>query len=194
MRIPVANGEKYSGIPLLAWQTICMLDMFLTKTMNVFEWGAGGSTIFLARRVANLVTIEHDSDWYKYVKEALEYNSLSPTVSLIPPSSPSGKGDCARSGVKMYQGLSFEDYVQAIDEFPPNHFDAVLVDGRAREACLAIAETKLRPGGILILDNAERTEYKAAIDRIDWPVELSTSSLPYHADTVKVTTALWLKP
>jgi predicted O-methyltransferase YrrM len=51
--------------------------------------------------------------------------------------------------------------VTQIDAFPDGAFDVVLVDGQARPSCLKHAYTKVKPGGMLILDNADVPEYLA---------------------------------
>jgi predicted O-methyltransferase YrrM len=56
-------------------------------------------------------------------------------------------------------GRRFHRYASAIDAFPDGSFDVVLVDGRARPACIRHGARKVRVGGWLILDNAEREYY-----------------------------------
>ena len=62
--------------------------------------------------------------------------------------------------------MTFADYVSRIDQFDEGTFDAVLVDGRARSACLLRAWPKIRKGGVLVLDNSERPRYLVAINRL----------------------------
>ncbi|MBI5865098.1 MAG: hypothetical protein HZB38_11445 [Planctomycetes bacterium] len=62
-----------------------------------------------------------------------------------------------------YPGRTFEAYVRAIDQHPDATFDVILVDGRARPACIQHAIPKLKPSGWLVLDNADREHYQAAI-------------------------------
>jgi len=183
------------GLPLLAWPAICVLDRFLEHQMNVFEWGSGGSTVFLARRVAHLTSIEHDPVWFQKTTKSLERNALRCNLLLRPPiqTDPPYSGD-DKSTVKLYKGLSFHNYVGAIDCAPDESFHAIIVDGRARKPCLKHACPKLVKGGLLVLDNADRGEYKDGMTMIEWPVTVFESSLPYHPLDVKVTTAIWKKP
>ena len=58
--------------------------------------------------------------------------------------------------------MSFRRYVHAIDDVPDFSADLVIVDGRARSAALRLAPRKVRPNGLLVLDNAERVEYQSA--------------------------------
>jgi predicted O-methyltransferase YrrM len=75
-------------------------------------------------------------------------------VHANPPAVPS-----AKSG---YAGLDFSDYVAAIKHVPGT-FDLVVIDGRAREACLGAALPRLAPGGVIVYDNTRRARYRRAI-------------------------------
>jgi predicted O-methyltransferase YrrM len=55
--------------------------------------------------------------------------------------------------------MQFRSYVEAIDAYPDASFDLVVVDGRARPSCLRQAIPKLRPRGLLVLDNSDRDYY-----------------------------------
>lgn len=52
-------------------------------------------------------------------------------------------------------------YVSQIDAFADASFDVVLIDGRARPACICHSVAKVKPGGMLILDNSDRAYYLA---------------------------------
>ena len=47
-------------------------------------------------------------------------------------------------------------YVHIAHKYPDQFFDFALVDGRLRHLCIKVVIPKLRVGGMLILDNAER--------------------------------------
>ena len=53
----------------------------------------------------------------------------------------------------------FHPYFQEIEKYPDSSFDFVLVDGRARVACMINAIDKIKKEGILILDNSDREKY-----------------------------------
>jgi hypothetical protein len=61
------------------------------------------------------------------------------------------------------QGLDFADYVGTIDEVG-GLFDVIVVDGRARTACLSAALPHLAPDGMIVFDNSRRRRYRAAIE------------------------------
>jgi hypothetical protein len=61
-----------------------------------------------------------------------------------------------------WQGRSFQRYASTIDA-EPGQFDLIVVDGRARGACLKHAIKKLAPGGMILFDNSGRSRYREAI-------------------------------
>ena len=59
----------------------------------------------------------------------------------------------------------YTEYVQFIDHFSDEGFDMVLVDGRARQACLIHGWPKVKIGGYLVLDNSNRKAYRHTLER-----------------------------
>jgi hypothetical protein len=131
----------------------------------VFEYGSGGSTRFWLSQGAQCVSIEHDPAWFEVVRARL--GGAKVDYRLIEPEPATEVGRSAAdpeaylSDDEHYRGMSFRKYAGAIDEFAAGHFDIVMVDGRARPSCLMHAADKVRPGGLLVLDNAEREYYTA---------------------------------
>jgi predicted O-methyltransferase YrrM len=65
-----------------------------------------------------------------------------------------------------YDSKEVKNYASQIDKFSDYHFDVVIVDGHVRVDCLAHAVKKVKPGGILILDNSELPEYDSFFDQM----------------------------
>lgn len=63
------------------------------------------------------------------------------------------------SATSLFKGYNFRNYASQIDCFPDDYFDVVMIDGRARPACIVHSASKVKLGGLLILDNAERSYY-----------------------------------
>lgn len=156
--------------PWLTFGAILALQERVRPGMSVFEFGSGGSTLFwLARGAAEVVSVEHDPAWHEVVAARLAGN-VQTDLRLVLPESGAAGGDVADptrflSDDEAFRGFSFECYVRQIDPFPDGHFDILLVDGRARPACIAHGAAKVKPGGLLILDNAERSYYTAQTRR-----------------------------
>lgn len=138
----------------------------LNSDMKVFEYGSGGSTLFFAKMVKEVVSVEHDPQWHEVVKKRLEEKSYSNVeLRLAPPEQPENHDTVRYPSLwkKEYQGLDFYRYVHAIDLFPDGYFDLILIDGRARAECLRVSVPKLRSGGTIVLDNADREIYTESI-------------------------------
>lgn len=149
---------------------------------RVFEWGSGASTLWLAARAGSVTSVEHHAGWAAQLAPRLPENVtlrvVEPVVSAHP-SVPSAKPGHA--------GLDFVDYVAAIDDVAGT-FDVVVIDGRAREACLVRAVERLSPEGIIVFDNVDRRRYVEAIDSVGDRLTVTmtrglTPALPYPTRT-----------
>lgn len=103
----------------------------LQPEMAVFEYGGGNSTLYLSRRVKRVVTIEYHQWWW----EALR--SIKPKNVYL----------------RWYPPSQLHQYAEAIGSHP---YDIVIVDGMRRGNCLLLARTALKPGGFIVLDDAQR--------------------------------------
>lgn len=167
--------------PWLTYDAIALLTRILKDRpyARVFEYGSGGSTLFFARRAAEVVSVEHDPKWAETVFSRLTATGIENVhYSHIPPDAPieTLPGQAALSNDTIsdditdpagflssdFPGRPLRSYVSRIDAYPDGYFDIVLVDGRARPSCVAHALPKVAPGGWLLLDNAERPEYRPA--------------------------------
>jgi hypothetical protein len=149
------------------------IDNYLKKDMIVFEWGSGGSTIYLSKKVKKIISIEHDPEWYGVVSRTIKDNGISNCECVLkePTVSKNSKLEVPAtknylSGVETYMGFDFKDYCKTIESFPDRFFNLVLVDGRARPSCIFHALNKILAGGCLILDDSEKTEYLPAINML----------------------------
>jgi len=157
-------------IPWLTLKAIKWLEKNLKPNMTVFEYGSGGSTIFIAKRVSKIVSVEHDSFWYNKVLEVMKEKSIyNCKYILLEPDEGDFKSEYGyksyTSQKREYRNKNFRKYVQSIDRFE-NNFDVILIDGRARPSCIAHAIPKIRPGGYLILDDSQRKRYQPTISSL----------------------------
>ena len=150
-------------LPWITFRAIDWLSSYLTPDMTVFEYGAGGSTLYLAQRVQSVVSVEHDEGFHQYVTNHIAKNGIRNCELMLRKPVPNLDGNTEFvSHQSKYQDLCFGSYVKAIDPFPEGCFDLVMVDGRARMACIKRAISKIKPGGALVLDNSNRPSYVAA--------------------------------
>lgn len=191
--IGFTHPEKFRSIPSLALPAICALDEYLTKDMRVFEWGSGASTLFFAMRCKDFVSIENSPGWYDKVGLALTYRGMREDVTRIRVDAGEGFEPDFASYQPGLDTVNFRDYVKVIDREPDESFDVILVDGRARCACLEHAQPKLKPGGLLILDDSARSIYQYAMAKIDWPRMDLEGCIPFYRHGHTVRTTIWVK-
>lgn len=167
-----SNSSMKLKLPWITFGAIDWLDKLIHNKMRLFEFGSGGSTIFLAKRCKEIISIEHDSEWYKYMIN--EINSLklkNVDIKLIPPdTSDSNKEYSYKSYTSItfdiFRNKSFEKYVRSIEEYPDESFDMVSIDGRSRASCIYASIKKIMSGGYLLLDNSERAIYQPSIKEL----------------------------
>ncbi len=176
--------------PLVTYAALDWLEAHVGPDVKVFEWGSGASTIWLARRVAQLVTVENDPEWHRRVAAALKEQGLASCQLILAEAEPAGPDTPPEwvSPRRRFQGLSFERYVRSIDPHPEGHFDLVCVDGRQRVACARRAVAHVRPGGHLLLDNADRSRYDALREALAaYPVQDFDGLGPFQAKPWRTT-------
>ncbi len=132
-----ANPEA----PWLTPQAIGILHTMLRPTDTGLEFGSGRSTVWFATRVHHLTSVEHDEAWHEAISTGLKERGLSNVDYLL----------CPRDVPAERGGDS--DYVGVAARFPADSLDFVLVDGAYREHCALAVIPKLRPGGLLVIDN-----------------------------------------
>ena len=63
-------------IPWMPFGATEWLKHFLKKDMKVFEWGSGGSTLFIAKRVKQIVSVEHDIKFHAFLSELFKKDNI----------------------------------------------------------------------------------------------------------------------
>ncbi len=198
-------GTVHYEIPWLVFGAIDYLRENINSDMNVFEYGSGGSTIFFSNRVKHIHSVEHDTKWFNIASQSLSgggrtnirYQLVTPhedpEFSVKKISNPLDY----ISSRSEYAGLSFEQYVRIVDEYPDASIDLLVVDGRVRTACIQHGMKKIKIGGALLLDNAERKEYLAPfpelMDRKKWKLLKFIGHFPYAPASVINETYLFIR-
>ena len=153
--------------PWITFKAIDFLDSNLKSTDKVFEYGGGGSTLFFAKRVADIVTVEHNEEWFKILSETIAQKNikgwkgnfvLPVKGDLVVPPDFANPEHYSADDVPSY-GYNYKDYVSVIDAYADDYFDCVIVDGRSRPACIKHSISKIKKGGFLVLDNSDRKYY-----------------------------------
>ncbi|MEC7754118.1 MAG: hypothetical protein VYB44_08830 [Bacteroidota bacterium] len=185
------NADK----PWMNPDAVKVLELLLNKESKVLEYGSGSSTKFFCARSKHVVSIEHNRAWFNTIKAQLlseqinnvEYVLIEPDVPL--PTTRLSSLDQINFSAEEYpiKDELFRTYSAYITRFKDEYFDMVVVDGRARATCAVNAISKIKEGGVLVLDNSERRRYDLVHETLkDWPKIQTTSGL--------TDTTFWLKP
>jgi len=129
-----------SELPWMNYAVVAFLERRLNKTLSVFEYGSGYSTLFYARRVRNVISVEYDQAWIASIGPRLPPNA---NVLFVPDD---------------VDG----DYCRAIAR-SGDSFDVVVVDGKDRENCVKQSMQALSSRGVIVLDDSQRAKYAPAI-------------------------------
>ena len=183
------NGRNSldDGVPWITFEARLFLESVLDNRFTVFEYGAGGSTLFFSERVNRVISVEHDPNWFYRVKDALAKREINNCDLLfIPPEYTAqfnvniDDPEAYCSSSESYRGYNFYRYASYIDLFPNEFFDFIAIDGRARPSCILHARSKVKIGGYLMLDNSERPHYQRAKGLLsDWEKHAFYGPGPY---------------
>jgi predicted O-methyltransferase YrrM len=127
--------------PWLTPQANQILDSMLLPTDEALEYGSGRSTSWLAGHVRRLTSVEHDERWHATVSAQLKDRGLDNVDYLFAP-----------RDVPAERGGESE-YARVSSRFADGSLDIALVDGIYRDYCAQAVLPKLRPGGMLVIDN-----------------------------------------
>ena len=113
--------------PLMHKEEYKFIEKYLNNDDILLEWGAGSSTIYFSGIVKQIISIEHDIDYYQQFKKNIDaFNIQNVSLNYV-------KG-VEVSDNKKFRHIAFKDYI----EFPKTNnlkFTKVLIDGRARKHC-----------------------------------------------------------
>lgn len=102
----------------------------LIDNPKVLEFGMGNSTVWLAGKTTNLISVDHSITWVDNLEKR-----INSQVSLV------------------FHRLPYHSIA---DYFPDESFDAVIVDGRNRVKCIEATKRIVKRGGFILLDDAQR--------------------------------------
>lgn len=127
-------------IPWLSYPAIAFLKDRIKPDFQVFEYGAGASTLWFARQVRSVVSCEHEEAWFKRVQQM--------TAGL--------------TNVELFFVPLAEGYSTKIQDYK-KQFDVIVIDGRQRNQCAMNSLEALNDRGVLLFDNADRAAYQEGI-------------------------------
>ena len=150
-RIAVSIDEFfYPKHPWLTSDSIKILKQLIKPSDVGVEFGSGRSTKWFAERLYQLTSIENNPVWYNLVKKSL----------------------VRFENVDYRLCLSDDDYAAQAHSFMDNSIDFCLVDGAVRDLCAYSMLSKVRIGGVIVVDNVNwflPNDYTASPDSLRTP-------------------------
>lgn len=125
--------------PWLTRAMVRFLSGYLKPTHSMVEFGSGRSTLWFGARVGRLISIEHHAAWHA---------EMSTKLAALP----AGRCDYALAGEDREGYLA--PATRLVGTLPEGRADVILVDGIHRDYCALWALRHVRPGGAIIIDNA----------------------------------------
>jgi predicted O-methyltransferase YrrM len=134
--------------PWIVPAAIGWLRRRLRRDWSILELGAGRSTAWFARRAGRVLSFEDDEFWFEATRERL------------------AKRDLVNVDLRL---RSVEEFPREVTALPDDAFDLVVVDFLespkvTRIDCLKPAMKKVRPCGLLLLDDSDRPGYADAFE------------------------------
>ena len=140
----LADLRRRPDAPWLTRQANEMLASLILPTDVGLEFGSGRSTVWLARRACRLTSVEHHPAWHAAVSRQLADQNIA-NVEYLYREQDVDEENAAQSG-----------YVRVADGMQAESIDFALVDGIYRVDFATAVIPRLAPGGLLILDDAQR--------------------------------------
>lgn len=127
--------------PWLTPASVRLISTLLRPDDRGAEFGSGRSTLWFAARVAALTSVEHDAQWHEAVSARLRERGLDNVDYILAPEDQ----PVERGGESAY--------ARAALALPDASIDFALVDGHYRDYSAKFIMPKIKPGGMLIIDN-----------------------------------------
>lgn len=138
------------------------------KPINALEWGNGRYAMLLSD------LLDDGSAWNVIIHDQMVYDRIISTVEKCP----SGVSITHISPERPYDGLTdgdfigFRKYVLAPTALNRS-FDLILVAGRARIECMAVAWELLSDNGVMVLPDAQNQEYASGVPHVSFMLKLT---------------------
>lgn len=140
---------------MLLKEDIDLIHKYLDKIKpkKILEWGPGSSTAIFTKHCKEVYSIEHDSSYYHIAKKH------GSKIRCIP----------------ITKGTSYA--TAAYDNAP---YDFIFIDGRRRVECAIVALQCLSEGGVIVLHDANRTNYVKPLKKYIQIIDSSPITIVFH--------------
>ena len=178
--------DNSGPVPWYTYPAQAFLAGVAKSDWRVFEYGAGASSTWWARRVSFVAGVDHDPEWVSANKDI-----ATVTAHVRAP-------EAAAADIEAYVSMGLEPvltdeerrkdhlegrwrdytgYAGTIARYPRHSFDVVVVDGLARPLCAWMAARWVKPDGLIVFDNSDRETYRPGYEllaREGW------KAIPFH--------------
>lgn len=152
--------------PWIAYSATRYFETFLTKNSRVLEFGSGMSTIWYAKHAGSVFAVENYRPWYDKILNKIE------TIA---------ETDITYDFIQ--DEIEYATYMEGDSE----GFDLIVVDGDVRDKCIASAVKSVRAGGVIYLDNADRTGATGHTDMVEAEATLRAFAIAVGAQIIEIT-------
>lgn len=141
-------------------EEVAWLDGVIHPGSRVWEWGSGGSTVWLLERGCIVTSVEHMPHCADVLRTGLAYSSAFHRMDLR-------VYLCAKEYIEGGEDDgAYEHFAAYVDTYNGEAADVFIVDGRARLACLARLRGLAPSMARVFLHDADRYDYSALAERI----------------------------
>lgn len=159
--------------PWLTETSVGFISSWLRSGDRGLELGSGQSTLWFANRVRWLVSLEHDARWYDRTSGLMRERGIRNVEYVYRP--------------------DVDSYARFVEALPDGSFDFILLDGGERDRLAPTCASKLKIGGLLIVDNANwylphATRAPGSLGPQGWP---PTARWQVFADAVADWRVIW---
>lgn len=138
----VKFANKRPTQPWISCDAIEMLELLLTSSSRVLEYGSGMSTVWYASHSQSVISVEDDASWAEFQRRSFAERRID--------------------NAELVVATERDEYVSAGGRAAPasgDKFDLIMIDGRFRDACAERALELVAPGGSVYLDNSDVTRF-----------------------------------
>jgi len=141
---------RHPNDPWFAIGASKFINSIIDENHEGFEWGSGRSTLWFAERVRYLKSVEHNQKWYQFVSTQLSDKKLHSKVDYVL---------CSFANEAVASAEEKSKYIGCLNK----NYDFIIVDGCFRPESAIFAINKVKKGGYIIIDNADREDMRHII-------------------------------
>lgn len=128
--------RKYPELPWWPYPAIERIESLIRPDWRVIEFGAGNSTLWMANRVESITSVEDNKQWFDWLHNKIKKDGIRNVL------------------IHLREDI---DYCNTSD-FPQNHYNLCVVDGKYRYKCVQNILENMIDGGYIYLDNSDQNK------------------------------------